>query len=576
MWSFFLIAAVIVLMLTAYFAIFGKFIADIFRKVLTPSKILLIGIFISGTLLYIPPYYEALTEVPYNKIITLIISVLSSVEMFGISREYDLFYEGLADFGTIFKNAYLSLVIFLYAAAPVTTLTFALSLFKNFAAKSSYIRHFNNNIYAFSALNEKSLQLAKSLYANDSKAVIVFTDTIDAPCELIAGTKDIGALCFDDDILSVNFMHHSKRKGMSFFLISDNESENTRIAIQLKNKYVGKLKASIYVFSSNIESEIQLSAASENGIFVRRICDYEAMISQNLIDNGDKIFKSAISYGDEKLISAAIIGFDRYAKAMLKALVWYCQMDGYRLVIDVFPEKAEALAEFKEECSELMSDKHNGNFTDKGEAQYQINFHNNYNNLTAELSKISYAFISLQDDEKTLSMAVKVRQLSERNNVKPFIQAVIASTERKNALKLARNFKNQSYDIDFIGNIESIYSANTILGTKIVLEGLARHKKWGTEESFWKYEYNSKSSVASAIHKYAKLTCKIPGADKPAGERSPDEKYNIRRLEHRRWNAYMRSEGYTYSEKRNDLAKTHNCLIPFDKLPLSEQEKDDE
>lgn len=43
----------------------------------------------------------------------------------------------------------------------------------------------------------------------------------------------------------------------------------------------------------------------------------------------------------------------------------------------------------------------------------------------------------------------------------------------------------------------------------------------------------------------------------------------------------MRSEGYVYGgtvEKsgRNDLAKTHNCLVPFDALPIAEQKKDDD
>ena len=38
----------------------------------------------------------------------------------------------------------------------------------------------------------------------------------------------------------------------------------------------------------------------------------------------------------------------------------------------------------------------------------------------------------------------------------------------------------------------------------------------------------------------------------------------------------MRSEGYVFAPKRNDLAKTHPCLIEFDKLTLEEQEKDDD
>jgi len=50
-------------------------------------------------------------------------------------------------------------------------------------------------------------------------------------------------------------------------------------------------------------------------------------------------------------------------------------------------------------------------------------------------------------------------------------------------------------------------------------------------------------------------------------------------LEHKRWNAYMRSEGYVYSGShdratRNDRAKLHHDLIPFRALSKEEANKD--
>ena len=49
------------------------------------------------------------------------------------------------------------------------------------------------------------------------------------------------------------------------------------------------------------------------------------------------------------------------------------------------------------------------------------------------------------------------------------------------------------------------------------------------------------------------------------------ERNIIERIEHNRWNAYTRAEGYIYSgspEKasRNDLGKMHSDLRPFDDL----------
>ena len=78
-----------------------------------------------------------------------------------------------------------------------------------------------------------------------------------------------------------------------------------------------------------------------------------------------------------------------------------------------------------------------------------------------------------------------------------------------------------------------------------------------------------------------KKLCGIKGIEKVPQERTEQELWSIRILEHCRWNAYMRSEGYVYggtveNSGRYDLAKTHNCLVPFADLPLKEQEKDDD
>ena len=117
------------------------------------------------------------------------------------------------------------------------------------------------------------------------------------------------------------------------------------------------------------------------------------------------------------------------------------------------------------------------------------------------------------------------------------------------------------------------------MGTELEKEALRRHLKWGNEEEFWSYEYNYRSSTASAIHRKARASRGIPGAEKKEEELTAEEKKTIGLLEHRRWNAYMRAEGYVYSgsrnpETRNDLAKTHNDLVPCGMLSKSDMDKD--
>ena len=85
--------------------------------------------------------------------------------------------------------------------------------------------------------------------------------------------------------------------------------------------------------------------------------------------------------------------------------------------------------------------------------------------------------------------------------------------------------------------------------------------------------------MASAIHMKARIDCGIQCADKSEEELNEEERKVIESLEHRRWNAYMRAEGYVYSgskekSSRNDLAKMHNNLVDYSSLSKDDKLKD--
>lgn len=602
MWTTFLIISIITLMGSVVSAIAKGKSRYKSCGVLDPSKILFIGVIVSSISLFIPIYYETFKASGCGILETILISIHNMIRLFIVDGEFEFVTSSLAGVPTIIYKSYTLMLSVLFVLAPVLTFGFVLSFFKNVSAYKRYVTHYNSDVYIFSELNEKSLALAKSLHDNDPrKRLFVFTDVFEKEeeqsYELVEKVKELGAICFKKDIITIDFSFHSSKSALNFFAIGENQSENISQALKIIDKLKYRDNTNLYVFSTQVESEILMANAFENRdnnedkpilIKVRRVNEVRSLIDRNLYENGfDKIFSGA--HQDEngvKRINAVVIGMGQHGTEMTKALSWFCQMDGYEVEINSFDKDKNAKDKFVSLCPELMA--FSGKKDIPGEAKYTISIHSDidvdtsmFDSIIENLPRTTYVFVALGNDEKNISTAVKLRAIFERLKYNPVIQAVVYNSEKKDALKDIKNFKGTPYSIDFIGDMKSSYSEEVILDSDVEEEALKRHMKWGDEKEFWQYDYNYKSSIASAIHRKMKILCGIPGIEKDPKDRTEKELWNLRILEHCRWNAYMRSEGYCYGgtvEKsgRNDLAKIHNCLVPFDELPLREQEKDDD
>ena len=577
-------------------------------RLLDPSKILFIGVVLSSVILFIPIYLNNFETTDCGIIETVLISIHNMIRLFIVDGEFDFVTSNLSDLSDFILRGYTILFSILFVSAPILTFGFVLSFFKNISAYKRYITHFKANAFIFSELNEKSLALAKSLYENNPKdRLFVFTDVFEheneQSYELAEKAKEFGAVCFKKDIVTIDFTFHSKNSELNFFAISEDPSENISQALKIVEKLKYRGNTNLYVFSTQMEAEMLLANAfcvsskdaynekkgsNQLKIKVRRVNEVRSLINRNFYEDGfEKIFLSAYDDGtDIKKINAVVIGMGQHGTEMTKALSWFCQMNGYLVRIDSFDDDPLAEQRFASSCPELMQ--FSGKLDIDGEAKYTINIHSgidvdtvDFYNAISALPRTTYVFVALENDEKNISTAVKLRGFFARMKYSPVIQAVVHDSDKKEALSGITNFKGQSYDVDFIGDIKSSYSEEVILDSDVEEEALKRHFKWGSEEEFWQYDYNYKASVASAIHRKIKIQCGVPGIEKAPKDRTEDELWPLRILEHCRWNAYMRSEGYVYSgsiekESRNDLAKTHNCLVPFAELPLEEQEKDDD
>lgn len=572
----------------------GIFCSFVFRGARKRSKhffntinTLAVGTFISSVVMFFPIYNEIFLFDQLRGIKVFLLSIHNSIRLFIIDGEFTIVLDYLANVDQQIATVYSVFAAIIFVVAPVLTFGFVLSFFKNISAYSRYFLGFFKDICIFSELNHKSLALAESIRHNDKRRLIIFTDVFEnneeTIYELIQKAGEIGAVCFKQDIVNINFRFHYQRRKLSFFIIGSNESENMDQTLKLISAYKKRDNTNLFVFSSSADSELLLASSDKGLVKVRRINDIRSLVNRILYDKGMKIFESAYPEGEDKRISAVVVGLGQFGSCMVKALSWFCQMDGYKVRIDAFDKSKKAKSRFAAQCPELMSRKHNGEII-PGDAYYEINIHSGLNVDTSEfaerlkrLGRVTYVFVALGNDELNIKTAAYLRMLFERMGCRPVIQAVVFNEAKKEALHGIRNYRGQPYDLDFIGDLKTSYSEEVIINSELEAVALERHLKYGgKEEDFWRYEYNYRSSVASAIHKKMKVLCKMPGIEKAVEERNDDELWALRKLEHRRWNAYMRSEGYCGAPERNDMAKTHHCLTSFDKLSEDDRKKDDD
>lgn len=570
-------------------------------RLLDATKLIFVGVALSALVLYIPICYRVYT--PGNVIETILLSIYNTIGLFVVAGDYSAISDALTDASPFIYRGYTVLFAVLFALAPVMTFGFVLSFFKNTSAYKRYLTHYKTDAYIFSKLNEKSLALADSLLESEEAPFLVFTDVWDredaSDEDLIDKAKSIGAVCFATDVLATNFSLHSKRSTLNFFMIDGDEAENLENALRFIEKYKHRENTNLYVFSDRVESELLLTNAfnteqtdtsgKQLKVKVRRVNEVRSLVYRTLYEDGyEKVFSTAAQEADGKHIHALVVGMGRHGTEMTKALSWFCQMDGYLPLISCVDISQDAEDRFASRCPELMDPKLNGHYDIPGEVRNHIKFYSGvdvdsyaFDKLIAELPQITYIFVALGNDERNVSASVKLRMLTQRKKHYPAIQAVIRNSEKRDALTGIVNFKNQPYDIQFIGDMKDTCSQKVILGSDLEGKALERHLKWGEEKQFWQFDYNYRSSVASAVHKEMKRRCGIPGVEETPANRTEEQRQNIRILEHRRWNAYMRSEGYVYSgstdkSSRDDLAKTHHCLVRFDELSPEEQAKDDD
>lgn len=559
------------------------------KRLRSPFRVLFAGSFLSAVLLFIPIYAEYFEPGASGVFKTILISVHNTMRLFVMDGEFDFMQEFTTPTGWGL-TLYHTLGAVLYVLNPLLTFGFVLSFFQSASAYQSLVFHYFSDFYIFSELNPRALALAESLRAAHPHALLIFCDVFasnDEPSyELGEQARELGAICFKQDITAIRLGFHSRRARLCFFTIGMDEAENIEQSLCLRERFQTREHTRLYVFSSGAQSEYLFQEAPAHGIKVRRVNPVRSLIDRTLYYGGETLFAGAAPQPDgTRKIGVVLLGLGQLGTEMLRALPWFCQMDGYDVEIHAFDRDEDAESRITALCPELMDAQHNG-VAAPGESHYKIVIHSGVDTAHADypaairdIPVITHAFILLGSDEDNIRAAVQLRTLCERRGCHPHIQAKIVSAAKKDSLSRVTDYRGHAYDIDFFGDLQSSFSESVILGSELEQEALSRHLKWGAEPDFWAYEFNYRSSVATAIHRKMRIFCGIPGSDKREEDLTPAERGIIESLEHRRWNAYMRADGYIYSgsrdkKSRNDLGKMHPDLVPFDVLTEEDKRKD--
>ncbi len=622
------------------------------RLFLKPFHFLISGIFLSAVFLFYPLYVPQFIDNSVPVLTTILASLHNTIRLFVVDCDFSFIVEETKDLIPALRSSYTVLYAILLFTAPIMTAGAVLFFFQNISAHTKFFFKFFNDTYVFSELNERSIALGKSIKEADKKRVIVFTDVYrndeESTYELIDQAKELNAILFKNDITLINFKLHSKKTKLYFFIIGNNEVENTNQAYKLSTKptpffkkdiqdkldlddtriYYGydyrRADTRLYFFSTSFSSEHQLGAINTEYLKIRRVNDVQSLVYMLLHNNGEEIFDTALETNNtvynpvtkqedkEKKISAMIIGLGLHGTEMLKALTWFAQMHPYRIEINAFDKRDKMGSLLQSSLPELFdwnpADKtatkplknYNDNFTTPGEAHYKISVFSNvdvtlyeFDKRIQEISDTTYVLVALGNDDLNIQVATKIRILFERMGKHPTIHTIVYNPNKQDMLKRGLT---SSYDIRLFGDVSTNYSEACILNSVLEQKAFERHMQYTykqiekdnltgkkkedaikkSETQFWSSDYSYRSSIASVIHNKLKKHCGLPGSDKSSADRTLEEKIFYQTVEHQRWNAYVRSEGYVYGPIKNYLAKTHSLLVPYDELPPSEQIKDED
>lgn len=455
----------------------------------------------------------------------------------------------------------------------VAAYNFICRQFEKWRAKS--ICRGKESVFVFSSFNERAIKIAESIADNEEvnfkKTAFIFydVDKINLDLEEKLGYKGVAhinrKMKMDVEISKLPNLN-LKKQNVYYFLLEESD-ENVNIGISLNQYYNNMVKEG--ELSEDYLTKLHITLFSNNPIEDEEIID---SIPTNLdlrVVNEDRLFvykllnDVPLYMADEKKdISVLIVGFGNMGREFLFAALALGQMPDRKIKFNILTENTEKEINYLN-CyyPELLEN-------------YDILFHETLldsrkvnDNIREYAADANYIFVCRDSDSVNIKTAVMIRRyflayLSEDNNFSnmPIIAVNVKTDEKAEMLKLSQ------YNLIPFGYESQMYNYNEMVEPE--LEALAKRVNFAYCESkeenlnediksYYKYERNRKSSIAMALSLKYKLYMLGFDIVKESDCKDDMEKLKeklssvnidaISEAEHRRWMAYLRTEGYSYA-----------------------------
>ncbi|HIY62019.1 MAG TPA: hypothetical protein H9730_00760 [Candidatus Mediterraneibacter stercoripullorum] len=553
-------------------------------------------------------------------------SISQSIRMFvvdtGVSDVLDFLSPDVL--GILFYP-YKVLICLLYLLAPVFTLSFVLQYFSNCFEHFRLMFRGKQNLYVFSDLNDRSLEIATGLYQaskeSGRKIGIIFcrsSEKDNLNIELEENAKELNAVFIAGEMQHLRL--NNKKRYIAYFHISDDDEKNIDNTLLMIDNMTsgsswvdsGKLNqrnTAVYCYAAGAEAEILLDAKEKEDLRIVLMDEVRDAVYEQLykypLYSGINI---PVNQSDKKqdvgeqcckeMLSLLIVGGGRVGQEFLKAAVWCGQMKNFEFNIYMIDLKGNLIRKkMKEECPELF----------KEGAGYNIDIYkaNVFSNVTEEylnrIGDISYCVVCLGEDEDNIRAAIFLKKYfyMKKTGLQPLICTHITSSRKRVALwnlhENTRSGEKLYYDIIPFGNRRMYFENHSdaafileYLGLGVQAHYWRLNRDSGKEErrnaikNFYEKQSNRRSSIANGLHINSKLwelglgIMRVPH-DKKQKELFEkhihpvefkevvkgkiESYYNV---EHERWMAYVRAEGWRLASKGDDtLADIRQCYEEY-------------